>query len=106
MRLLHYLEIENFKRFGDKQRIGLDHPAVLIGPNNCGKTSVMEAIQFLRSGSPANIYNIARLRDRTLTFFSNSLYMIVHRSCFTIIIISPYIFKKFFSRKNTIFIFN
>ncbi len=33
MRLLHYLEIENFKRFGDKQRIELDHPAVLIGPN-------------------------------------------------------------------------
>ena len=31
MRLLHYLEIENFKRFGEKQRIELDHPAVLIG---------------------------------------------------------------------------
>jgi hypothetical protein len=26
MRLLHYLEIENFKRFGDKQHIKLDHP--------------------------------------------------------------------------------
>ncbi|MCU0757048.1 MAG: hypothetical protein MUE46_18375 [Xanthomonadales bacterium] len=38
MRLLHYLDIENFKRFGDKQRIELDYPAVLIGPNNCGKT--------------------------------------------------------------------
>ena len=25
MRLLHYLEIQNFKRFGDKQRIDLDH---------------------------------------------------------------------------------
>ncbi len=44
MRLLHYLEIENFKRFGAKQRIELDHPAVLIGPNNCGKTSVIQAI--------------------------------------------------------------
>ena len=44
MRLLHYLEIENFKRFGDKQRIELDHPAVLIGPNNCGKTSAIQAI--------------------------------------------------------------
>ncbi|MBK9993650.1 MAG: hypothetical protein IPP01_06615 [Saprospiraceae bacterium] len=32
MRLLHYLEIENFKRFGDKQRIELDHPAVLLAP--------------------------------------------------------------------------
>lgn len=44
MRLLHYLEIENFKRFGDKQRIELEHPAVLIGPNNCGKTSAIQAL--------------------------------------------------------------
>lgn len=44
MRILHYLEIENFKRFGDVQRIELDHPAVLIGPNNCGKTSAIQAI--------------------------------------------------------------
>ncbi len=44
MRLLHYLEIENFKRFGDKQHIELDHPAVLIGPNNCGKTSAIQAL--------------------------------------------------------------
>lgn len=44
MRLLHYIEIENFKRFGDKQRIELDHPSVLIGPNNCGKTSAIQAL--------------------------------------------------------------
>jgi len=44
MRLLHYLEILNFKRFGDSQRIELDHPAVLIGPNNCGKTTAIQAI--------------------------------------------------------------
>jgi ABC-type cobalamin/Fe3+-siderophores transport system ATPase subunit len=44
MRLLHFIEIENFKRFGGVQRIELDHPAVLIGPNNCGKTSAIQAI--------------------------------------------------------------
>ena len=44
MRLLHYLEIEHFKRFGERQRIELDHPAVLIGPNNCGKTSAIQAL--------------------------------------------------------------
>jgi hypothetical protein len=44
MRLLHYLELQNFKRFGDRQRIELDHPAVLIGPNNCGKTSAIQAL--------------------------------------------------------------
>jgi ABC-type cobalamin/Fe3+-siderophores transport system ATPase subunit len=44
MRHLHYLEIENFKRFGVKQRIELNHPSVLIGPNNCGKTSAIQAL--------------------------------------------------------------
>ena len=44
MRLLHYIEIQNFKHFGDKQRIELDHPSVLIGPNNCGKTTAIQAI--------------------------------------------------------------
>lgn len=44
MRILHSLEIENFKRFGERQRIELDHPAVLIGPNNSGKTTVLQAI--------------------------------------------------------------
>lgn len=44
MRLLHYIEIQNFKRFGERQRIELDHPAVLIGPNNCGKTSAIQAL--------------------------------------------------------------
>jgi ABC-type multidrug transport system ATPase subunit len=44
VRLLHWVEIENFKLFGDKQRIELDHPAVLIGPNNCGKTSAIQAL--------------------------------------------------------------
>ena len=44
MRLLHYLEIKNFKGFGELQRIELDHPSVLIGPNNCGKTTALQAI--------------------------------------------------------------
>lgn len=44
MRRLHYIEVQNFKHFGDRQRIELDHPAVLIGPNNCGKTTVIQAI--------------------------------------------------------------
>lgn len=50
MRLLHYVEIENFKRYGAKQRIELDHPAVLIGPNNCGKTSAIQAIALWAMG--------------------------------------------------------
>ena len=44
MKLFHYVEIQNFKRFGEIQRIELEHPSVLIGPNNCGKTSAIQAI--------------------------------------------------------------
>jgi AAA15 family ATPase/GTPase len=44
MRIFHYIEIENFKGFGEKQRIELDHPAVLIGPNNSGKTTAIQSL--------------------------------------------------------------
>ena len=44
MRPLHWVEVENFKRFGEKQHIRLGHPTVLVGPNNCGKTSATQAI--------------------------------------------------------------
>jgi ABC-type multidrug transport system ATPase subunit len=69
MRLLHYLEIENFKRFGDKQRIELDHPAVLIGPNNCGKTSAIQALalwsQALKTWLDARRSSSAKERTST-----------------------------------------
>lgn len=69
MRLLHYLEIENFKRFGEKQRIELDHPAVLIGPNNCGKTSAIQALalwsQAVRTWYDARKDSSARERTAT-----------------------------------------
>jgi len=69
MRLLHYLEIENFKRFGDKQRIELDHPAVLIGPNNCGKTSAIQALalwsQALRTW--LDVRRSSSAKERTAT---------------------------------------
>ena len=69
MRLLHYLEIENFKRFGGKQRIELDHPAVLIGPNNCGKTSAIQALA-LWSQAVRTWYDVRKdssAKERTAT---------------------------------------
>ena len=69
MRLLHYIEIQNFKHFGDRQRIELDHPAVLIGPNNCGKTTAIQAIalwsQAVRTWFDAK--GKAPPKDRTAT---------------------------------------
>ncbi|MBL8230383.1 MAG: AAA family ATPase [Bryobacterales bacterium] len=69
MRLLHYIEIENFKTFGNRQRIELDHPAVIIGPNNCGKTSVVQAIalwsQAVKTWHEARKASSARERSGT-----------------------------------------
>ena len=69
MRLLHYIEIENFKRFGDRQRIELDHPTVIIGPNNCGKTSAIQAIalwsQALKTWFDARKLSSAKERPAT-----------------------------------------
>jgi hypothetical protein len=69
MRLLHYLEIENFKRFGTRQRIELDHPAVLIGPNNGGKTSAIQALalwsQAVRTWYEARKASTAKERTAT-----------------------------------------
>jgi Fe-S cluster assembly ATPase SufC len=50
MRVIHYVEIENFKSFGKKIHIDIAHPAVLIGPNNSGKTSVIQAISLWSRG--------------------------------------------------------
>ncbi|QMV63433.1 AAA family ATPase [Pseudomonas berkeleyensis] len=69
MRLLHYMEIENFKRFGECQRIELDHPAVLIGPNNCGKTSAIQALA-LWSQAVRTWYDVRKessAKERTAT---------------------------------------
>lgn len=69
MRLLHYVEIEHFKRFGARQRIELDHPTVLIGPNNCGKTSVIQALalwsQAVRTWYDARRDSLAKERTAT-----------------------------------------
>ncbi len=47
---IRYVEIENFKAFDQKLRVDLGHPAVLIGPNNAGKTSVIQALSLWSRG--------------------------------------------------------
>lgn len=38
------LSIENFKRFGQKVEVELGNPVVFVGPNNCGKTTALQAL--------------------------------------------------------------
>jgi ABC-type multidrug transport system ATPase subunit len=53
MNRIRYVEIENFKTFSGKVSIDLGHPAVLIGPNNAGKTSVIQALSLWSRGVKA-----------------------------------------------------
>ncbi|NTU95607.1 MAG: ATP-binding protein [Bacteroidales bacterium] len=53
MNRIRYVEIENFKTFAEKIHIDLGHPAVLIGPNNAGKTSVIQALSLWSRGVKA-----------------------------------------------------
>ncbi len=48
---------------------------LIVGDNNCGKTSVLEAIQLLRtSGNLANVYRVSRLRDSISVANANSIF--------------------------------
>lgn len=50
MKLIHYIKLHNFKVFGEEKTIELDQPSVLIGPNNSGKTSTLQALALWSIG--------------------------------------------------------
>ena len=48
---------------------------LVVGDNNCGKTSVLEALQLLRtSGNLANVYRVSRQRDSISVSNANSVF--------------------------------
>lgn len=44
MQKINYVKIQNFKVFGEEIHINLDTPTILIGANNSGKTTVIQAL--------------------------------------------------------------
>ena len=57
-------------KIGELKQVNL-----VVGDNNCGKTSVLEALQMLRtSGNLANVYRVARLRDSIALLGANSIF--------------------------------
>lgn len=66
--MLTSLNIENYRRFKRYRLAGLSRVNLLVGKNNCGKTSVLEAVHLLRSGGdPSVLARIAAQRGE-LTF--------------------------------------
>ena len=64
--LLRDLTIENYRSFENYKLDGLARVNLLVGDNNCGKTSVLEAGFLLTSSEPLDaILTITRLRGET-----------------------------------------
>lgn len=57
-----FLELDNYRGFEHYRLNDLRRVNLLVGKNNCGKTSVLEAVQLLASGSPKAIVQQARQR--------------------------------------------
>ena len=63
MMIINNLKIDNLNRIN-----------LFVGDNNCGKTSVMEALQLFRTSELlGNIYTIARQRESIFWMNSNEI---------------------------------
>ncbi len=73
--MISRLRIDRFRGISNLEIYRLDRINLVVGDNNCGKTSVMEALQLLRTSDlSGNIYAIARQRESFFWMNSNSLY--------------------------------
>jgi hypothetical protein len=65
--VLHSVHIENFRALREFRMSGLGRVNLLVGTNNCGKTSVLEAIHILASpGRTRGIWNALLRRHETI----------------------------------------
>lgn len=75
MAMISRLAIEKFRGINNLKIDNLNYVNLFVGDNNCGKTSVMEALQLFRTSELlGNIYTIARQRESASWMNSNSLY--------------------------------
>ena len=75
MAMISRLAIEKFRGINNLKIDNLNYVNLFVGDNNCGKTSVMEALQLFRTSELlGNIYTIARQRESIFWMNSNSLY--------------------------------
>jgi len=75
MAMISTFSIDAFRGIKNLNIDRLNRVNLFVGDNNCGKTSLMEALQLFRSsGLLGNVYTIARQRENFLWANSNSLY--------------------------------
>lgn len=69
MKFLKELNIESFRGIINLKIKDIGKINILLGENNCGKTSILEAIMLLLNpGDPANIIKTAQIRDKNISY--------------------------------------
>ena len=75
MALISKLKVECFRGIKNLQIDDLERINLFVGDNNCGKTSVLEAIQLLRTSETlGNLYMIAKQRENMFGMNASSIY--------------------------------
>lgn len=75
MAMISKLAVEKFRGINNLKIDNLNQINLFVGDNNCGKTSIMEAVQLFRTSElMGNIYTIARQRESISWMNANSLY--------------------------------
>ena len=73
--LLKNFGISNFRGINNLSVEHLNHVNVIAGDNNCGKTSVLEALLLLRNPVDiTNVLRVARMRDVNIAYNGSSAY--------------------------------
>lgn len=66
---LNEVKINSFRGISDLVLTNIGEVNLIVGDNNCGKTSILEAIQLLRTPSDLNnALRVARIRDNYMGF--------------------------------------
>ena len=64
--MIRTLRLENYRGFGEYELRDLARVNLLVGPNDCGKTSVLEAVELLASrGHPDVLVESLRRRGES-----------------------------------------
>ena len=78
--MIDSLTIQDFRGIHALSIPALNRINLIVGDNNCGKTSVLEAILLLRNPSDlSNLYRVAKLRDAAV--FSNGITLYENFTC-------------------------
>ena len=52
-KILHSLELENFKAFGKRAKVPCAPITLIFGQNSAGKSSILQSLYFLKESSKA-----------------------------------------------------